>query len=474
MKKTTVSEQKKSILREIPSTEELLQFSKTTVRFNHFPRSIISEVTRSVLETLRQRIKSLDKSQTDKFTLPDKNELISAIEKELHHKMLPRFRRVINATGIILHTGLGRAILPTEVIEVFNNHLKGYSRLEADLNTGKRKSRDIIIEELICKVTRAKAATVVNNNAAATVLILNTIASGKEVICSRGQMVEIGGSFRLPEVIKTSGVSLVEVGTTNRTYLQDYKKAITSNTGALLRVHHSNFRMVGFTASVSIEDLVKLGQKYHLPVIDDIGSGVLTDLSSYGFKDEPVVSKSIKDGADLVCFSADKLMGGPQAGIIVGKKKYIEAIRKNPLSRTFRVSKLVLSALETTLKLFLDKDRVFQTNPTLKMLTTDLPTIETRAKKLGNNLQKSLSSVTIEIMDEYSQSGGGSLGGYDIPTKVVAIQSKKISSQSLADKLRQREVPIFTRVKGNQVLLDPRTILEGEETEILKAFRDVL
>jgi len=526
---------KQSILREIPSTEEMLQFNKTTALLSSFPRSMVVGVTRNVLETLRQKIKALDKSphqyiptpkfrcegyigvrdksparlgarsggDVDNFVLPDKNEISSQIENEVRNKMIPQFRKVINATGIVLHTGLGRAVLPSQVMDSFNKHLRGYTRLAIDIKTGLRKDRDKTIENLICEITGAEAATIVNNNAAATILILNTLAKRKNVICSRGQMVEIGGSFRIPEIMEISMAKLKGVGTTNCTHLKDYENAITDETGALLRVHTSNFRIVGFTSGVPINDLVKLGHKHKLPVIDDLGSGALIELSHYGLSD-PLVSDSVKAGADVICFSADKLMGGPQGGIIIGRKKYIELIRKNPLYRAFRVSKLALIALEETLKLFRDKETVLQLNPTLRMLTADIKTLQERAQTLKNKLEslnkfplikegttpippllreikggttpippllRGIKGVVleVEIIDESSQAGSGSLAGYTIPTKAIALKSKTISSQKLAEKLREREIPIFTRLKDNKVLLDMRTIQEEEETEIINA-----
>ncbi|MFH1232087.1 MAG: L-seryl-tRNA(Sec) selenium transferase, partial [Planctomycetota bacterium] len=473
MKKTAVSEQKKSILREIPSTEEMLQFNKTTALLSSYPRSMIVEVTRNVLETLRNKIKASDKSGVDNFMVPDKDEIFSQIENEVHNKVMPQFRKSINATGIVLHTGLGRAVLPSQSLESLYKHLKGCTRLAIDLKSGLRKDRDKNIDELICEVTGAEAATVVNNNAAATVLILNALAKGKQVICSRGQMVEIGGSFRIPDIMEISMAKLKGVGTTNRTHLKDYEKAINSETGAILKVHASNYRIIGFTSTVPIDELVKLGHKHKLPVIDDIGSGALIDLTPYGLPEEPLVSDSIKAGADVICFSADKLMGGPQAGIIIGKKKYIELIRKNPLYRAFRVCKLTLIALEETLKLFRDKDRIFQSNPTLHMLTLDIKTLQARADNLVNKLAQ-IPNLDIKIIDEFSQTGSGSLSGYDIPTKAIALKSKTISSQKLAEKLREREIPVFTRLKDNNVLLDLRTILDGEEDEIIKIFKEVL
>ena len=468
MKQVLLSGQKSGLLRAIPSIEEVLQLDQTAGLLAIYSRSVVVQSVRNTLDKLRQRIKALDKDETAGFKIPDTGEIFSLVEKDVRQRMMPLFRRSINATGIVLHTGLGRAVLAGPVVDALNHHLRGYSRLAVDLKTGLRQDRDKIIEGLICEMTGAQAATVVNNNAAATILILTTLAKGKEVVCSRGQMVEIGGSFRIPDIMETSGARLKSVGTTNRTHLKDYQKAINANTGALLKVHASNFRIVGFTSEVSIKELVVLGHKHKLPVIDDIGSGALVDLSSFGLTGEPLVSQSIKAGADVICFSADKLLGGPQAGIILGKKKYIEVIRKNPLYRAFRPSKLTLVALEETLKLFRDKDKVVQTSPTLRMLTNDIKELAQRAEALKNRLPDA------EVIDEYSQAGSGSLAGYNIPTKAVAIKPKGISAQKLSDQLRQREVPILARLKDNRVLFDMRTILDGEDTEIINAIKEII
>ncbi|MBI4835395.1 MAG: L-seryl-tRNA(Sec) selenium transferase [Planctomycetes bacterium] len=474
MAKETVSQWQKSILRKIPSTEELLASDKISLLQQAFPRGMVANTARGVLGSLRQQIISLGKAESFGFNIPSNNELVSEIEKELYSKSMPSFRRAINAAGIVLHTALGRAVLAREVFESLGKELAGYTRIAADLETGKRQSRDKILEELICEITGAEAATITNNNAAATVLILNTLAKGREVICSRGQMVEIGGSFRIPDIMSTSGAKLVEIGTTNRTHLKDYEKAISKETGALLRVHNSNYKIIGFTADVPLEELVKVGKKHKIPVIDDIGSGALVDLSDYGFKDEPLVSGSIKAGADVICFSADKLLGGPQGGIIIGKKKYIEKIRKNPLMRAFRLGKLSLIALEATFKLFRNKETLFRTNPTIRMLTMDIKTITAKAESFRNILQTALPELEVKALDEYSQPGSGSLSGYDIPTKAVSVRLDKISAQALADKLRDRELPVFTRVKGDRVLFDFRTILDGEDAEIIKALKSIL
>lgn len=465
---------KQSALRNIPAIEELLQIPEINTLIELFPRSVVVDAARNILAGIRENIISSEKAPADGKIVPGNVHIISEIKNAIHRKMQSEFRKAINGTGIVLNTSLGRAVLPDEVIKAFNDALSGYTRLAVDLKTGKRKSRDTIIEGLLCGITGAESATLANNNAAATILILSTFLKGKEVICSRGQMVEIGGSFRIPEIMEASGAKLVGVGTTNRTHLKDYEKAITRQTGAILRVHNSNYKIVGFTSDVPIGEITKLAHKRKLLAIDDIGSGALVDLASYGFADQPLVSDSVKAGADVISFSGDKLLGGPQCGIILGKKKYIDLIRKNPLARAFRVGKLTLVALEATLKLFRDKETILKTNPTLNMLTMDLKTIDEKAVELKNKILESVSNLEINIIDEFSQPGSGSLAGYDIPTKVVTIKSKAIPTQDLAEKLRARDIPIFTRIKSDKILIDLRTILEGEEAEIVNAFKDVL
>lgn len=465
---------KKKALREIPATEEILQLPAITELLKTIPRPLVTESIRMVLDAARQRIMALSKPAALEDSTISKESLIAGIRESVNNKISTKFRRVINAAGIVLHTALGRAVLAPQVLEAFKQELAGYTRLAADFKTGKRLDRDKIIEDLLCEITGAEAATIVNNNAAATMLILNTLAKGKDVICSRGQMVEIGGSFRIPDIMAASGARLVSVGTTNRTHLKDYRKAIKRETGAILRVHSSNYRIVGFTAEVSIKELVALAHQHRLPVIDDVGSGALVDLSAYGLEGEPLVSESIKAGSDVICFSGDKLIGGPQAGIILGKKKYIDPIRKNPLARALRIGKLSLIALEATLRLFRDKDTLFQNNPTLKMLTAELNIVGSRAQALETLLHNALPDIDIKIVDEESQPGSGALAGYTLPTKCLAVRAKSISAQALAEKLRLRDVPIFTRIKGDRVLFDLRTIFEGEESEIIKALKEII
>jgi L-seryl-tRNA(Ser) seleniumtransferase len=337
-----------------------------------------------------------------------------------------------------------------------------------DRATGDRSIREVHVAGLIREITGAEAATVVNNNAGATLLALAALAKGREVIVSRGQLVEIGGSFRIPDVMQESGCALVDVGTTNKTYLSDYEKAITERTALLLRVHTSNYRIVGFTHAASLEELVALGKKRGLPVMDDLGSGAFVDLSPYGVLDEPPVQASVAAGADVVTFSGDKLLGGPQAGILVGRKEAIGTIRRHPLFRALRVDKLTLTALEATLKLYLDRDRLLRELPTLRMIAMPLDEAERRALALAA-LLKPLPGLSVEILDDASEFGGGSVPTQRIPTKVVAVRHATLGLDLLAERLRRGEPCVFSRVQLDRLLLDVRTLQDGEAPELAGA-----
>jgi L-seryl-tRNA(Ser) seleniumtransferase len=381
----------------------------------------------------------------------------------------PYYRKVINATGIILHTALGRAVLPAAAVRQIARELSGYSLVQADLASGQRSRRDERIQWLLQQLTGAEAATVVNNNAAATSLVLNTVACGKEVIVSRGQLVEIGGSFRLPTVMAASGAKLVEVGTTNKTHARDYEEAITPNTAALLRVHPSNYKILGFTAEVPLEAMVRIAHAHGIAVIDDVGAGPLVDFSRFGFEKEPTLQESVQTGADLITASADKLIGGSQGGIILGKAALVQAVRKNPFARIVRVGKLTLAALEATLTLFLDESVALREVPTLRMLCRKLAEIAAQAERIAQTLRAQTAGAAITTADGFSQMGSGSLPAQNLPTRLVVIRSETPEPGELAARLRRGSPPVFTRVHKGQVLLDPRTLLEGEEPLLLEA-----
>ncbi len=391
---------------------------------------------------------------------------VARLDALARHSIQP----AINATGILLHTGLGRAVLPVSAVAHAHEIIAGYSTLALDLETGLRGSRDSHVRSLLTELTGAEDGTVVNNNAAATMLILNTLAKGKEVIVSRGQLVEIGGSFRMPDVMATSGAIMREAGTTNKTHLRDYADAINENTGAILRVHQSNYRIVGFTEEPSIEELAGLARERRLPLIDDLGSGALVDLAQYGLAREPMVRDSVAAGADVVCFSGDKLIGGPQSGIIVGKAAHIKAIRKNQLMRAFRVGKFTIAAMEATLRLFRDPARLPQTHPFYKMLATPLEELEQRGKELVAMLKKKAPKIgTVAVVDSEAQVGSGSVPAETMPSKAVRIEPAKMNATALAKKLRKHRPPLVARISKDAVLLDLRTIQPGEEEIVAKA-----
>jgi L-seryl-tRNA(Ser) seleniumtransferase len=401
--------------------------------------------------------------------------ILDKIADQLEKVFSPSLIKAINASGVILHTGLGRAVLPKEAQEAIDEVVKGYCTLATDIETGRRSHRDVHLNNILCELTGAEAATVVNNNAAATMLILNTLAQGKEVIVSRGQLVEIGGSFRMPDVMKSSGAILREVGTTNKTHLRDYASAIGEETGAIMRVHHSNYRIVGFAEEPSIEELAPLAKEHNLPLIDDLGSGALVDLREYGLETEPMVQDSLKAGADIACFSGDKLIGGPQSGVIVGKAELIQRIRKNPLARAFRIGKITIAAMEATLRLFRDPEKLNEKHPVYKMFSLGLKEIEGRIQKVFKTLQAQIpDNIEVSIVDGGSQVGSGSVPVQTLPTKLLALKPRTLSAVELARRLRLHHPPIFTRVQKDTVLLDYRTIQEEEDDVVLEALLSLL
>lgn len=448
-------ESKKILFRNLPKVDDILQRERVCEALKYIPREIILETVREVLEDIRESIMS---SNITKQSVENKIEKIDnfIIEKS-KIKIQPKLRKVINGTGTIIHTNLGRSLISKNIMEKVITIASSYSNLEYNLEQGNRGSRYSHIEDIICRITGAEAALVVNNNASAIMLILSTLAKEKEVIVSRGELVEIGGSFRVPEVMEQSGGKLVAIGTTNKTHLSDYESAIGEETAVLLKVHTSNYRIVGFTDSVPIEELVNLGKIKNVPVIEDIGSGVLIDLSKYGLSYEPTVQDSLKAGADIVSFSGDKLLGGPQAGIIVGKKQLIDEMKKNQLTRAIRVDKMTIATLELVLREYLDEKKAIESIPTLRMLTMSLEDINKKAEKLYNLIIKNIDDIQIEILDDYSQVGGGSLPLERIPTKVLSIKGLDLSINSLQENLRKFRVPIITRINNNNLLIDVRT-----------------
>jgi L-seryl-tRNA(Ser) seleniumtransferase len=457
------------VLRKIPSVDDILSRPEIVDLLKVHPRNVVVEAIRKGLGRLRDEIlRKQDLSQLGEAFFSFEN-LCPLFQKEIDLQIQPHLRRVINATGVVIHTNLGRAPLHPSAIKHLMEVSKTYSNLEYDLDRGERGDRYTHVEEILCRLSGAESALVVNNNAAAVLLALNTLAEGKEVIVSRGELVEIGGAFRIPDVMKRSGALLREVGTTNRTHFDDYQKALGPHTALLLKVHTSNFRVMGFTSEVSLQDLVQLGREHQIPIVDDLGSGCLVDLSQYGLEKEPTVQETIKTGVDAVTISGDKLLGGPQGGIILGKKKILDLFKVNPLTRALRIDKLTLAALESTLLLFFDEKRAMEEIPTLRMLSLDTK----RLKKRGKQLLKRLSGMTNERMmfslrEDVSQVGGGALPLQELPTMAVAIKPLHFSVNSLEKNLRKGDPPIISRISKEELILDMRTVFD-EEIPLLAA-----
>ena len=385
----------------------------------------------------------------------------------LKKKLQSNLRRVINGTGVIIHTNLGRSLLSEGATHALAQAGSHYTNLEFNLETGKRGSRYSLVEGIICELTGAEAALVVNNNAAAVLLVLDTLANGREAIVSRGQLVEIGGSFRIPDVMKKSGARLVEVGATNRTHLRDYEEAISEETALLLKVHTSNFRMIGFTSEVPVEEMVDLARKKGLVVMEDLGSGCLIDLSAYGLPKEPTVQEVINAGVDVVTFSGDKLLGGPQAGIIAGKKEVIERVKKNPLNRALRIDKFTLASLENILRNYYDTELALKNVPTIAMLTQAPDLIRNRGRKLLRRLEKKISpDCAVRLVPTVSRVGGGAMPEYSLASWAVELKPRHIGLNVLEQEFRRLTIPVIGRIENEGFLIDLRTVLEQEIIEL--------
>ncbi|MGQ9730097.1 MAG: L-seryl-tRNA(Sec) selenium transferase [Candidatus Zipacnadales bacterium] len=454
------------LLRGLPSVNDVLALEQLARAQREVGRALTVRAVRAALGHLREAITSGQQQE-----LPSPDELAALVQQALATMKRPACRHVINGTGVIIHTGLGRSVLPESALHAIAQEARGYCLLEIDRETGKRGHRDTSVAALLCELTGAEAATVVNNNAAAIFLCLNTLAAGREVIVSRGQLVEIGGSFRIPDIMAHSGAILREVGTTNRTNLDDYEKAICEQTALLLRVHTSNFRMVGFTEQVPLERLVELGRRFRLPIMDDIGSGALVDLAAYGLTDEPSAPVSLRVGADIVCASTDKLVGACQGGFILGRADFIQAIRSNPLYRALRVDKLTLIVLEATLRLYRDPRTVMQANPTLRMITEPLDACARRASSIARAIRKAVPLAEVRVGSGKAQIGSGSAPEKTLPTKVIAVRIPGLTAEELARWLRLSEPPIFTRIHDDRVLIDAKTVLPEEISLVGAVFR---
>lgn len=459
---------KQGLLSNLPSVDEILKGCYGVEWLRDYPRRYVLRAIRDVIDLRRKEI--LAGTAVSAFV----EEMAPDIEVKIKRLSALSLRPVINATGIVIHTNLGRSILSERVMENVRRVATGYSNLEYDLDAGKRGRRHVHIKRLLKEVTGAEDGFAVNNNAAAVLLCLNTLAKGKEVIVSRGELVEIGGSFRVPDVMASSGAIMIEVGTTNKTHIYDYENAINENTALVLKVHQSNYKIHGFTEDVSIERLVALGQEKGIPVMYDLGSGCLIDLKPYGIHSEPNVQEVAKTGADIVTFSGDKLLGGPQAGLIVGRTGIIEKLQKNPLTRAVRIDKLTMAALEETLMEYLDEEKAKEEIPTIKMLFQDMAVIKNRAKKIAALLRREIRDALIEVVQDFSQAGGGSLPDKEFPTFVVGIRPGNISINELEERLRKGEPPIIARIKEGYLIIDARTISSREVAVVVKGVKSAL
>jgi L-seryl-tRNA(Ser) seleniumtransferase len=453
-----MSENRNALLRELPKVDEcILELAGRNVVVA--PPAIIKKTVQALIEEQRKLIINSHGNVESKT----REQWFELFADGIEHSMKNNLRRVLNCSGVVIHTNLGRSILAKSTTDMLVQTGGYYSNLEFNLETGKRGSRYSLVEEIICDLTGAEAALVVNNNAAAVLICLDTLAQGKEVIVSRGQLVEIGGSFRIPDVMAKSGASLVEVGATNRTHLHDYEDAITDDTQMLLRVHTSNFRIIGFTSEVSAEEMVELATSKKLITMEDLGSGSLVDFSKYGFPKEPTVQEIVKAGVDVVTFSGDKLLGGPQAGIIVGKKETIEKIKKNPLNRALRIDKFTLAALESVLREYYDVELALKNVPTLNMLTTGDGVVKKRAQRLIRRIKTKISeNCTVKLTPTVSRVGGGALPEHNIKSWAVELAPQKIKISELERRFRQLDNPIIGRVENERLLLDLRTVQDIE------------
>ena len=460
-----------ALLRQIPAVDQVLLRPLIAAWVERTGRSLVVSEIQALLQEVRDGIRSGDETY-DRAIGMDNLELI--LDQRLRARLRPQLLPVINATGVILHTNLGRAPLSTGAQESLSAVSGHYANLEFDLATGERSYRDKLLEGLLGEILGSEAATVVNNNAAAVFLILNTLASGKEVVVSRGELIEIGGSFRIPDILARSGAVLREVGTKNKTRIQDYEAAIGRDTALFLRVHPSNYRIRGFTERPGLSELLDLAHRHEVPVVEDIGSGLLADLSRFGITEEPIAQKSITAGVDLVCFSGDKLLGGPQAGIIAGSRKWIEPIRKNPLMRTYRVEKLIYGALEGTLAAY-RAGRALEEIPVLMMISISPEELQRRSRRFVRRLKPRLpASCRIELFKGHSVVGGGSCPGSELPTTLLALESARYRAHVIEARLRSQSPPVILRLEEDRALLDLRTVFPSQEDLLLSGIAHAL
>jgi len=460
-----------SLLRELPAVDRLLREPLLEELQQRLPRRIVLQAAQDTIALYRKKITAFSEEGDHRQIIDLSLTLLAQEAAALAEKSAAlNLKPLINATGVIIHTNLGRAPLARSAADALVAVARNYSNLELSLDSGRRGSRQEHIEDLLCELSGSEAAVVVNNNAAAVFLALNTVAFGREVIVSRGQLVEIGGSFRIPDIMTASGARLVEIGTTNKTYLRDYEAVVTENSAAFLKVHTSNYHMVGFTAEVSTPDLAGLAHKNNLLLIEDLGSGVFLDLEKYNLPPEPRVQDSIAAGADLVTFSGDKMLGGPQAGIIVGRKDLISYIRSNQLARTLRIDKFTLAALESTLRLFLDEETAIREIPVWRMLTASSESLHSRAKNLATRFAEIFGAEKVDVIPGISRVGGGALPMAELSTYLVAVRltAEDGGPELFVEKLRHGNPPVILRLQQDSLLFDPRTIFEDQEDVLIE------
>ncbi len=455
----------------LPKVDELLELEEIVALIEEHTRTVVLESIRIRLDRIRDRIRM---GITEDELRMEVEGIVPGIRESVREFIKPSLCKVVNATGVVLHTNMGRAPLHPSALREVSVVAEGYSNLEYDLESGTRGSRYKHLEEILKRVTGAESAMVVNNNAAAVMLILSTVAKGKEVITSRGELIEIGGAFRIPEVCEQSGAKLIEVGTTNKTHLADYERAIDENTAAILKVHTSNYRVLGFTEGVSAQELKPLTTEREILILEDLGSGVLIDLSRYGLDYEPTVRESIESGVDVVCFSGDKLLGGPQAGIIAGKKEWLDRIKKNPLTRALRVDKFTIAALEATLRLYLDEETAVREIPILNMLTQSASELKEKAESFSERLRSESGDLwQIEIVEPESEVGGGSLPLTKLPSFGIALMRNGFTANALEERFRAYKTPIIGRIIKDKYVMDMRTIDPSELDIIAHCMREI-
>lgn len=459
-----------NLLRKLPRIDDLLNARQIQDFSKELPREVIAGAVRAEVEKRREAILAGDVSCDESFVAFET--VVDEVVTALNFLKIKSLRRVINGTGVVLHTNLGRANLSAKAKQAVNEVADHYSTLEYDPKEGKRGSRHSHVENIIKEITGAEAAMVVNNNAAATMLCLAAMGRGREIIISRGELVEIGGSFRVPEMMEESGAHLVEVGTTNKTRLNDYERAITEETGALMKVHTSNYKIIGFTEDVSISQLKELGDRYDIPVIYDMGSGLMTDLSDYGIE-EPTVKAGLEEGADVILFSGDKLLGGPQGGILAGKKKYIDLMKSHPLARVLRVDKMTLAAMEATFKAYYDEESAKQEIPVLAMLTRTEEQMKKYADRLKRLIDGKKAGYTVKRDKEKGMVGGGSAPSSYLDNVVLKLYHDKYSAQELATRLREGKLPVVARIRENELIIDMRTVMEDELPLIAERLEEI-